>query len=224
MSIIELKNIKKNYGKDLSKVEALKGINLSINQGEMIAIMGPSGCGKSTLLNIIGCIDTSTEGTYLLEGEEISGLNFNKLSHIRNKQVAFVFQNFALIKEFSVIDNVMMPLNFRKISYKDKKNLALKYLQELKIKDLYNKRINNLSGGQQQRVAIARALVQESNIILADEPTGALDQNNGKNIMNIFNDLNRKYNKTIIIVTHDYNVASYCHRIINLKDGIIEFK
>jgi putative ABC transport system ATP-binding protein len=222
MSIIELKDIKKNYGKDLSKVEALKGINLSIKQGEMVAIMGPSGGGKSTLLNIIGCIDTPTEGTYLLEGQEVSKLNFNKLSFARNKKLSFIFQNFALLKDFSVIDNVIMPLNFRKISGKDKKRLAFQYLDKLEMKDLYNKKVKNLSGGQQQRVAIARALAQESNIILADEPTGALDQNNGKNIMNILKDLNEEENKTIIIVTHDPNIASYCSRIINLKDGFIE--
>ena len=222
MSIIELRNIKKNYGKELSKVEALKGVSLSIKEGEMVAIMGPSGGGKRTLLNIIGCIDTPSEGTYILEGQEVSSLNFNKLSFARNKKLSFIFQNFALLKDFSVIDNVIMPLNFRKVSYKLKKELALKYIEKLEIKGLYNRKVKDLSGGQQQRVAIARALTQESNIILADEPTGALDQSNGKNIMTILKNLNEEYNKTIIIVTHDNNVASYCSRIINITDGIID--
>ncbi|MDP4142909.1 MAG: ABC transporter ATP-binding protein [Bacillota bacterium] len=222
MSIIELVGIKKNYGKDLSMVQALKGIDLNIEQGEMVAIMGPSGGGKSTLLNIIGCIDTPTEGRYLLEGQEVSRLNFNTLSEIRNKKLSFIFQNFALLKDFSAIDNVIMPLNFRKVSARQKKELALQYLERLEIKELYNRKVKDLSGGQQQRVAIARALAQESSIILADEPTGALDQSNGKNIMTILKNLNKEYNKTVIIVTHDDKVASYCSRIVNIKDGILD--
>lgn len=221
MNIIELKDIKKVYGKNSAETIALKNINLSIKKGEMIAIMGPSGCGKSTLLNIIGCIDTPNSGTYSLNGQEINKLNFNKLAKIRNRNISFVFQEFALLKEFSVLDNVMLPLNFRKMTSKEKKSLALKYLKKLQIEDLANKKVINLSGGQQQRVAISRSLVQESDLILADEPTGSLDQENGKNIMTILKNLNKDEGKTIIIVTHDINIAGYCDNIINMKDGII---
>ncbi|APH17746.1 ABC transporter ATP-binding protein [Clostridium botulinum] len=221
MSLIELKEIKKVYGKDESKVIALNKVNLSIKKGEMIAIMGPSGCGKSTLLNIIGCIDTSTQGEYFFNGNEINGLNFNKLSKIRNKKISFIFQNFALLKDFSVLDNVMMPLHFRKMKYKEKKEKSLFYLEKLGISNLHNKKIKNLSGGQQQRVAIARALVQESDIILADEPTGALDQRNGKIIMDTLKKLNVEENKTLIIVTHDKNIANYCDKNFYMEDGKI---
>lgn len=221
MSIIELNSIKKTYGKKESKIDALKGISLNIEKGEMTAIMGPSGCGKSTLLNIIGCIDTPSGGKYILDGQEISKYNFNKLSEIRNNKLSFVFQNFALMKEFSVLDNIIVPLNFRRMSMKKKKAIAFKYMERLKIGELANKKVSNLSGGQQQRTAIARALVQESNIILADEPTGALDQANGQNIMRILKDLNINEGKTIIVVTHDPHVASFCDKIINLKDGLI---
>lgn len=221
MNIIELKNIKKIYGKNSAETIALKNINLSIKKGEMIAIMGPSGCGKSTLLNIIGCIDVPNSGTYSLNGQEINKSNFNKLAKIRNKNISFVFQEFALLKEFSVLDNVILPLNFRKMTFKEKKLSALKYLKKLQIEDLANKKVINLSGGQQQRVAIARSLVQESELILADEPTGALDQENGKNIMSILKNLNKDEGKTVIIVTHDMNIAKYCDKVINMRDGVI---
>jgi putative ABC transport system ATP-binding protein len=221
MNIIELRDIKKIYGSGSAENVALKNINLSIKKGEMIAIMGPSGCGKSTLLNIMGGIDVPNNGTYFLNGQEINKVNFNKLAKIRNKNISFIFQEFALLKEFSVLDNVILPLNFRKITSKEKKLTALKYLEKLQIQDLANKKVMNLSGGQQQRVAIARSLIQESELILADEPTGALDQENGENIMNILKKLNKDEGKTIIIVTHDINIAKYCDKIINMRDGVI---
>ncbi|ABR35802.1 ABC transporter ATP-binding protein [Clostridium beijerinckii] len=221
MNIIELRDIKKIYGSGSAETVALKNINLSIKKGEMIAIMGPSGCGKSTLLNIMGGIDVPNNGTYFLNGQEINKVNFNKLAKIRNKNISFIFQEFALLKEFSVLDNVILPLNFRKITSKEKKLTALKYLEKLQIQDLANKKVMNLSGGQQQRVAIARSLIQESELILADEPTGALDQENGENIMNILKKLNKDEGKTIIIVTHDINIAKYCDKIINMRDGVI---
>lgn len=221
MNIIDLKNIKKVYGKGDAETVALKNIDLSIKKGEMIAIMGPSGSGKSTLLNIIGCIDTPTSGNYSLNGKEINNLNFNKLATIRNRNISFVFQEFALLKEFTVLDNVILPLNFRKMSSKEKKDSALKYLKKLQIEDLANKKVMNLSGGQKQRVAIARSLVQESELILADEPTGSLDQENGKNIMTILKNLNKSEGKTVIIVTHDMNIANYCDNVINMRDGLI---
>lgn len=156
-----------------------------------------------------------------MNGQEINKVNFNKLAKIRNKNISFIFQEFALLKEFSVLDNVILPLNFRKITSKEKKLTALKYLEKLQIQDLANKKVMNLSGGQQQRVAIARSLIQESELILADEPTGALDQENGENIMNILKKLNKDEGKTIIIVTHDINIAKYCDKIINMRDGVI---
>ncbi|BFN06042.1 ABC transporter ATP-binding protein [Clostridium tetani] len=219
MRLIELNKITKIYGKGEAQTIALDNIDLIINYSEMIGIMGPSGCGKSTLLNIIGCIDIPTKGKYTLENNEISKLNFNSLSKIRNQEISFIFQNFALLKEFSVIENVMLPLNFRRLTYREKKDKSLSYLKKLGIEQLCNKKIKYLSGGQQQRVAIARTLVQESKIILADEPTGALDQKNSKIIMDILKDLNKSENKTILIVTHDINVAKYCNKILNMRDG-----
>lgn len=219
MNLIELNGITKIYGKGEAETIALNNIDLVIHSGEMVGIMGPSGCGKSTLLNIIGCIDIPTKGTYILGDKEISKLNFNRLSKIRNKEISFVFQNFALLKEFSVLDNVMLPLNFRKLTYKEKKNKCLDYLEKLGIEKICNKKIKDLSGGQQQRVAIARSLVQETKIILADEPTGALDQKNSNTIMSILKSLNKDENKTILIVTHDINVANFCSKILNMEDG-----
>lgn len=222
MSIVSLKNINKSYGKGSSYVEVLKNLNLEIESGDMASIMGPSGCGKSTLLNIIGCIDTTDSGEYKLNEVNIANKKLSSFSEIRNREVSFVFQNFALIKEFSVIENVMLPLNFRKVKSKEKRDLARKYLEELDVLELQNKKVKDLSGGQQQRVAIARALVQESNIILADEPTGALDEENSLKIMEILSRLNKTLNKTIIIVTHNKMVASFCNKNIVLKMGKCE--
>lgn len=221
MSIIKLVNIEKTYGKGNNEVKALKGINLEIEKGDFISIMGSSGCGKSTLLNIIGCIDTPTNGEYILDGEKIDFNKINSLSDIRNKKISFIFQNFALIKDMTVLNNCILPLKFRKVKMKEKYNLADKYLNELNIGDLKYKKVSELSGGQQQRVAIARALVQESDIILADEPTGALDELNSINILNILKKLNEKYNKTIILVTHDNLVSRYSKRKFFIKDGIL---
>ncbi|MBM7836521.1 ABC transporter ATP-binding protein [Clostridium sardiniense] len=219
--IISLNNITKIYGKDMAKLIALDNISLDINEGEFIGVMGPSGCGKSTLLNIVGAVDLPTNGEYKLKDIIINKKNINNLSKIRNKEIAFIFQNFALIKDYTVFENVTLPLKFRKVNKKEKNIIADKYLKELGILEYKNKLVSELSGGQQQRVAICRALVQESDLILADEPTGALDQKNGMNIMEILKMLNKKYNKTIIIVTHDDKIASYCDRIIYMKDGKI---
>ncbi|MFR9241739.1 MAG: ABC transporter ATP-binding protein [Clostridium baratii] len=220
MDKIVMKNIIKRYGEDESECIALKGIDINIKDGEFVAIMGASGSGKSTLLNIIGCIDEATEGEYLLDGVECQNKTFNQLSKIRNEKIAFVFQNFALIKELTVLENILLPLEY---GYKKNKKKIdyIKYIDMLGIKDLTKKTVKKLSGGQQQRVAIARALVQGSDIILADEPTGALDDENSNIIMKILTDLNKKENKTILVVTHNPNVAAYCDRTITLKDGKI---
>lgn len=191
MSTLDLRNIYKTYGKGDNEVIAVDGISIKVDKGDIIAIMGPSGCGKSTLLNILGCIDTPSQGEYYIDDFQVDFKKLNQLSKIRNEKISFIFQNFALIKDLSVLENVMLPLKFRGIARKERVNKAIKYLNELDILNLKNKSIRQLSGGQQQRVAIARALTQESEIILADEPTGALDQENSIKIMKILQELNQ---------------------------------
>ncbi|GAA4721591.1 ABC transporter ATP-binding protein [Brevibacillus fulvus] len=220
MALIELHNIKKVYGKAEYSTVALNNINLCIEKGEFVSIMGPSGSGKSTLLNIIGCMDIPSEGEYRLNGQLINQLNDQQLSKIRNKTISFVFQNFALMQNFSVYDNVALPLFKRKMSAKDKKEKVVYYLQKLGIADLLKKNVSLLSGGQKQRVAIARAMVAETDIILADEPTGALDQKNGAQFMELLCQLNEE-GKCLIVITHDENVARYTKRIIRIVDGTI---
>ncbi|AVK47729.1 ABC transporter ATP-binding protein [Clostridium beijerinckii] len=219
MSILDLRNIYKTYGKGDNEVIAVDGISIKVDKGDIIAIMGPSGCGKSTLLNILGCIDTPSQGEYYIDDFQVDFKKLNQLSKIRNEKISFIFQNFALIKDLSVLENVMLPLKFRGIARKERVNKAIKYLNELDIFNLKNKSIRQLSGGQQQRVAIARALTQESEIILADEPTGALDQENSIKIMKILQELNQKHNKTILVVTHDNLVARFCNKTLKMKDG-----
>lgn len=219
MSILDLRNIYKTYGKGGNEVVAVDRISIKVDKGDIIAIMGPSGCGKSTLLNILGCIDTPSQGEYYIDDFQVDFKKLKQLSKIRNEKISFIFQNFALIKDLSVLENVMLPLKFRGIVRKERVNKAIKYLNELDILNLKNKSIRQLSGGQQQRVAIARALTQESEIILADEPTGALDQENSIKIMKILQELNQKHNKTILVVTHDNLVASFCNKTLKMKDG-----
>lgn len=220
MSIITLKSVYKTYETKYSKTVALNKIDLSIEKNEMVAIMGPSGCGKSTLLNILGFIDSPTSGAYLFEDNDSSKLKDNETSILRNKRIGFIYQYFALIKEFNSIDNIMLPLKIRDIPKKEKKQIAEKYLNQVGLSEVLKKYPNELSGGQQQRIAIARTLAQETDVILADEPTGNLDQETGKDIMNMLVEIN-KSGKTIIIVTHDENVASYCDRKVIMKDGLI---
>lgn len=218
--MIQLRNITKTYGSKDSSIKALNNINLLINKGDFISIMGPSGCGKSTLLNILGCLDTQTSGDYMFNGNNIKDKTEKQMAFMRNREFSFIFQNFSLIKDLNVIENILLPLEFsgrRKVDFKK----VNEYIDDLGISDLKKRKISTLSGGQQQRVAIARALVQESNLILADEPTGALDQSNSLVITNILKMLNRKYNKTIILVTHDKDIANYANKIITMKDGKI---
>lgn len=217
---IYMKNISKTYGKNMSITKALNNVTLEINNGEFVTIMGPSGCGKSTLLNIIGCIDTPDKGEYYLNDNKVNFNKLNSLHKIRNRDVSFIFQNFALIKEFSVLENVILPLKFREMSKKERIDKGKTYLQKVDMISFANKRVSDLSGGQQQRVAIARALVQESKLILADEPTGSLDKNNGNDVMDILCNLNEE-RKTIILVTHDENIAARSKRIIHMEDGNI---
>ncbi len=220
MSILELRNIEKDYGKGEAQVKALKNINLSIEKGEMIAIMGPSGSGKSTLLNILGFLDKPTSGEYIFNGENIKDLKENDLAKYRNKKIGFVVQNFALLDDYTVFQNINLPLDYAKIKKRDRISLITNIVKKVGLSDKINKLPTELSGGQNQRVAIARALINNPDIILADEPTGALDLNTGEEIMDIFQELNKE-GKTIIIITHDKNIASKCERILNIKDGIL---
>lgn len=220
--MIELINIGKIYGDSSSLTEALKNINITIDKGEMVAIMGPSGSGKTTLLNIIACMDSQTAGKYKLNNIDIKDNKDKELSRIRNTEISLIFQDFALLNNSNVLENVILPLTYRKISYKQKKEIAKEKLKSLDMDEYINKKINQLSGGQKQRVAIARSLASGANIILADEPTGALDYENSVLIMNILKDINSE-GKTIIIVTHDENVAKSCGRLIRLKDGQVVF-
>jgi len=220
MSIISLMKVDKQYETKYTKTNALKGIDLDIEKNEMVAITGPSGCGKSTLLNIIGLIDKSTRGSYFFQGKDTSNIKDKEAAVIRNEKIGFIYQYFALIKEFNVIENVMLPFNVRSMTRKQKKEKAKIYLSEVGLSDISKKHPYELSGGQQQRVAISRALAQETDVLLADEPTGNLDQDTGKDIMNLLVNIN-KNGKTVIVVTHDENVVAYCKRRIAMKDGHI---
>ncbi|GAB6072177.1 ABC transporter ATP-binding protein [Venenivibrio stagnispumantis] len=216
MEIVRLKDIKKIYKSKNEEVEALKSISLTINEGEMVAVMGPSGSGKSTLLHIIGLIDTPTEGSIEIDNKDVSKLN---LSKFRNEYIGFVFQLSYLLPEFTALENVMMPLL---ISKKEKpKEKAINILKKLGLEHRVNHKPSQLSGGEQQRVAIARAIVNNPKILVADEPTGNLDSENTKIVMEIFKNLNKEKNTTIIIATHDIEVAKNCDRIIYIKDGKI---
>lgn len=218
MEIIKLDNISKIYGKNDGKVEALKNISFTINEGELVAIVGASGTGKSTLLNIIGCIDEPTSGDYFINGINTNRYNEKELAKCRNENIGFVLQYFGLINSYTVYENVELPLVYSKS--KNRKNLILDILKRLDILDKKDKLPSELSGGQNQRVAISRALVNNPKIILADEPTGALDKDTAKQVMDILIDLNRQ-GKTVIIVTHDENISKQCHKIIKIEDGCI---
>lgn len=216
--LFELKSIKKSFLIGQERYEILKGINLELYEGDFIAIMGPSGSGKSTLLNIIGCLDTPTSGSFLFKDKDIANYSSKQLALIRNESIGFIFQNFNLINSLSVKENVNLP-SFYKGEEDDDRAKSL--LKKVGLEERMSFKPNELSGGQKQRVAIARALMNNPPMILADEPTGALDSKTGVEIMNIICDLNEKENKTIIMVTHDENIAKKAHRIIRLKDGII---
>lgn len=218
--IIDIKNLRKNYTMELVEVQALRGVNLQIPVNEYVAIMGPSGSGKSTLMNILGCLDTPTEGQYFLNSVDITLLNDNQLSIIRNKNIGFVFQSFNLLPRMSALHNVELPLMYAGVDKDKRRELALKSLEKVGLADRVHHKPAQLSGGQRQRVSIARALVNNPGIILADEPTGALDSKSGEEIMEIFGKLHRE-GHTIIVITHETDIAAHCRRIIYLKDGII---
>jgi putative ABC transport system ATP-binding protein len=220
MEIIKLSKVSKIYFSKQNKVNALNNIDLNIDEGELIAIVGPSGSGKSTLLNIIGTLDKITDGEYLLKNQQVEKLSISQLSQIRNKTFGFVVQHFALISDYTVSENIEIPLEYGKVKRNDRKTLINEVVDKLNLGDKINKNVKELSGGQCQRVAIARAIVNNPEIILADEPTGALDQKTGQDVINIFKTLNKK-GKTVIIVTHDYKIANQCNRVIRIEDGCI---
>lgn len=214
--MIEMKNIKKSFGKDTYQRILFDNFSFEIKKGEMVAIMGKSGCGKTTLLNIIGGLESLTSGDYLFEGKNVSSFNEKEYLEFRRKHISYIFQNYALIPEYSVLENIILPVCYRIGNKKKAKINAKKLLKELDIEYLENRSIDKLSGGEKQRIAIARSLITNSNLILADEPTGSLDATTGKIIMELLKEIN-KQGKTIVIVTHDIEVANYCDRIINLN-------
>ncbi|MFZ9248506.1 MAG: ABC transporter ATP-binding protein [Candidatus Nanopelagicales bacterium] len=217
-TVVEMKNVAKYFGEGSSKVKALDGVDLTINQGEFVAIVGPSGSGKSTMMNLIGCLDRPTSGRVKIAGEDLSKLNDKKLTSLRNLAIGFVFQSFFLLPKTDALDNVATPLFYRGISSREARKKAMQMLTKLGLGDRHSHQSTELSGGQQQRVAIARALVTEPSLILADEPTGALDSNTGKQVMELFQQLNKE-GKTIVLITHDLDIAAKAKRRITLKDG-----
>ncbi len=220
MSLIRLQNISRRYKMGTEIVHALRGVSLEIARGEYVAIMGPSGSGKSTLMNLLGCLDTPTEGTYELNGSQVSEMDDNDLAEIRNREIGFVFQTFNLLPRATALRNVELPLIYAGIPSEERRKTALEALTQVGLADRVHHKPNELSGGQRQRVAIARALVNDPAILLADEPTGNLDSKTGNEIMLLFEDLSKKGN-TIIVVTHEEDIAMRSRRIIRLRDGLI---
>jgi putative ABC transport system ATP-binding protein len=218
--MIRIEKLSRHYQMGPTTVRAIDEIDLSIQEGEFVSIIGPSGSGKSTLMNIIGCLDSPTSGHYRLAGEEVEGLDKNRLAEIRNRYIGFVFQNFNLLPRVSAVENVELPLIYAGVPPRKRREKALEMLSKVKLEAREHHIPNELSGGQRQRVAIARALVSQPKVLLADEPTGALDTKTGQQIMQLFRDLNRE-NVTLIMVTHDPDVARQARRIVQIRDGKI---
>ncbi len=218
--MISIKNLHKSYKMGSNSLHVLKGINFDVNEGELVAIMGSSGSGKSTLLNILGMLDLLDKGSYDLDGVPIKNLDETKAANYRNKFLGFVFQSFNLINYKTALENVTLPLYYQGMNRKERENLAIEYLDQVGLKDWAAHLPSELSGGQKQRVAIARAMVSQPKVLLADEPTGALDSQTSKEVMALIQEINSK-GKTILIVTHEEDIAQMCSRIVRLKDGII---
>src|SRR3954468_7495592 len=221
MALIETRDLWKTYVMGSEEIHALRGVSIAIDRGEYVAIMGPSGSGKSTLMNLIGCLDTPSQGTYLLNDKHVSQMNDNELARIRNEEIGFVFQTFNLLPRASALQNVELPLVYAGIPSKDRRERAKTALDKVELTSRMSHRPNELSGGQRQRVAIARALVNNPSILLADEPTGNLDSKTGNEIMGVFARLHETGN-TIILVTHEADIAAYAHRVIAIRDGQVE--
>jgi putative ABC transport system ATP-binding protein len=220
-SVILLEDIRKHYIMGRQELQVLKGISLDIQRNDYVALMGPSGSGKSTLMNILGCLDSPSSGSYVLNGNDVSKMPDNDLAEIRNKEIGFVFQQFNLLPRLSALENVALPLVYAGISKKIRNEMAMEVITKVDLQDRSHHRPNELSGGQCQRVAIARALVNNPSIILADEPTGNLDTKTSYEIMNIFSKIHNEGN-TVVLVTHEEDISNYARRVIRLRDGIIE--
>jgi len=221
MALIETRDLWKTYVMGAEEIHALRGVSVEIERGEYVAIMGPSGSGKSTLMNLIGCLDTPSKGSYLLNGKQVGQMNDDELARIRNEEIGFVFQTFNLLPRATALHNVELPLVYAGVPAKDRLERARKALQRVDLGDRMMHRPNQLSGGQRQRVAIARALVNDPSILLADEPTGNLDSKTGVEIMALFEKLFLAGN-TIVLVTHEADIAAHAHRILHIRDGRIE--
>ncbi len=222
MPVIELKNISRSYRNGQVFINALEDINLSINEGDFISIMGPSGSGKSTMLNILGCLDRPSSGTYEIAGRRVEKMGDSELADIRNQLLGFVFQSFHLLPDLNALENVELPLIYRGLSGSERRKRSIKALKSVGLEQRIHHRPSQLSGGEQQRVAIARAIVGDPKVLLADEPTGALDSKTSESIMEIFQELNNQRGITIVQVTHEKSVAEYGHTIFHLRDGKIE--
>ncbi len=222
VALIRIENFYKNYQTGAGPVPVLKGIDLSVERGEFLAIMGPSGSGKSTFMNIVGCLDSPTSGHYWLDGQDVAGLDVNRLAEVRNRAIGFVFQGFNLLARASAEDNVALPLLYAGVRHAERRQRALALLEQVGLAQFSHHMPNQLSGGQQQRIAIARAMINEPRLILADEPTGNLDTHTSSEIMDLFTALNRTRGITIVLVTHEANVARYTHRLVRFLDGTIE--
>ena len=221
MGMITTHDLWKTYVMGEEEIHALRGFSVNIERGEYVAIMGPSGSGKSTLMNLIGCLDTPTKGSYLLNGKEVASMNDDDLARIRNEEIGFVFQTFNLLPRATALHNVELPLVYAGVSSKDRQTRAMQALEKVELTSRSTHRPNELSGGQRQRVAIARALVNNPSILLADEPTGNLDSKTGEEIMTVFAKLHQAGN-TIILVTHEADIAAHAHRVIYVRDGQVE--
>ncbi len=221
MALIDTQDLWKTYVMGSEEIHALRGVTIGIERGEYVAIMGPSGSGKSTLMNLIGCLDTPSKGSYLLNGKQVSQMNDNELARIRNEEIGFVFQTFNLLPRASALQNVELPLVYAGVQGKERSQRAKAALDKVELSARMGHRPNELSGGQRQRVAIARALVNNPSILLADEPTGNLDSKTGNEIMALFARLHQSGN-TIVLVTHEADIAAYAHRTIHLRDGKVE--
>mgnify|MGYP000339004287 CR=1 FL=1 len=219
--VIEIRNIIRNFPLGQEIVKVLKGIDLDIDRGEYVAFMGPSGSGKSTLMNLLGCLDTPTGGSYILNGKDVSKMTDSELAEVRNKEIGFVFQTFNLLPRTTALDNVALPMIYAGASKADRKKRAEEVLTNVGLGDRMDHKPNQLSGGQRQRVAVGRALVNKPSIILADEPTGNLDSKTSVEIMNLFDEIHAAGN-TVILVTHEEEIAEHAHRIIRLRDGMVE--
>ena len=219
--LINIKALKRDFQLGSETIYVLKGIDLQINKGEYVALMGPSGSGKSTLMNLLGCLDTPTSGTYILNGKDVSQMHDDDLAEIRNKEIGFVFQTFNLLPRTTALDNVALPMIYAGYSKSERNQRASEVLTQVNLADRMDHQPNQLSGGQRQRVAIARALVNKPSIILADEPTGNLDSKTSVEIMNLFNEIHKNGN-TVILVTHEEDIAAYAHRVVRLRDGLVE--